>query len=144
MHVFDGKNWISIFWIPYFPVLPFKTPIPSAAKTVWSSKHNTTQQTLVCCECDGLKSKLNRHPSCRVAFTVTKAPSTPYVTRQAKQIRTCKSYCSDRTVHTAGNEATHDATSNRMGPGSICLRRGLSSVNGAWCENQDSHWRLQF
>ncbi len=24
MHVFDGKNWISIFWIPYFPVLPWE------------------------------------------------------------------------------------------------------------------------
>ena len=23
MHVFEGKNWISIFWIPYFSVLPF-------------------------------------------------------------------------------------------------------------------------
>ena len=22
MHVLDGKNWISIFWIPYLPVLP--------------------------------------------------------------------------------------------------------------------------
>ncbi len=25
MHIFDGKNWISIFWIPYFWVLPKTT-----------------------------------------------------------------------------------------------------------------------
>ena len=27
MHVFDRKNWISIFCVPYFPVLPFRARV---------------------------------------------------------------------------------------------------------------------
>ena len=39
MYVFDGKNLISIFGIPYFPVLPFKPII----NTKWWKTPHTPQ-----------------------------------------------------------------------------------------------------
>ena len=45
MHVFDGKNWISIFWLPYFPVLPtsfVQTETSHArqeAMSEWTNRH---------------------------------------------------------------------------------------------------------
>ncbi len=51
-----------------------------------------------------VKTALCRHTQ-RVAPQLSfQAPCTPDPMRKAKQIRTRKSYCSNRTVHTAGNE----------------------------------------
>ena len=61
------------------------------------------------------------------------APCTPDAMREAKQIRMRKSYCSNRTVHTAGNKQhmKQQATKWDLAPFLCIASRVASSVHGA-------------
>ncbi len=84
MHVFDGKNWISIFWFPYFPVLPFLAmPIAGTAGIKPSSLPSLSFHVNWCNNSFFLGS------GCRTVFTVHCLFSTQSIQQKALVATTC-------------------------------------------------------
>ncbi len=106
---------------------PFSPVIPAHCKC--ARKASFICHWKISCHCEKLgKLTFFEHES------KLEAPCTPDATREAKQIRTRKSYCSNRTVHTAGNKQCMKQQASKwdLAPFLRVASRVASSVHGAW------------